>query len=231
VKLSIIIPTLNERHCIGRLIDRLLTADQSKMEIIVVDGGSTDGTVEFLQTKGIRVINSEPSRSKQMNLGAKVAQNEILYFIHADTLPPTSFLTDGINVITPEKPAACYKSKFESKILMLRLNAFFTNFYWLIGRGGDQSLFILKSTFNELGRYDETMVIMEEYPLIKTLLKNKQLTVLPKKILISTRKYENRGWLKVSRANTVAYRMFKKGASSEAMKKRYNEILGEVKPS
>lgn len=91
MKLSIIIPTLNERHCIGRLIDRLLTADQSKMEIIVVDGGSTDGTVEFLQTKGIRVINSEPSRAKQMNLGAQLAQNELLYFIHADTLPPLPF--------------------------------------------------------------------------------------------------------------------------------------------
>ena len=69
------------------------------------------------------------------------------------------------------------------------------------------------------------------HPLIKTLLKNKQLTVLPKKILISTRKYENRGWLKVSRANTVAYRMFKNGECSTAIKKRYNEILGEVKPS
>jgi rSAM/selenodomain-associated transferase 2 len=226
VKLSIIIPTLNEASTIGRLIERLLTQDNDQLEIIIVDGGSTDGTVEICATYPVQVVFSPPSRAKQLNLGAQIAKHNTLYFVHADTLPPKSFYTDCQLYLNGTYAAACYRAKFEGRVLALKLNAFFTRFNWLISRGGDQSLFIGKKTFLALGKFDEEMEIMEEYPLLSKLMDSKKLAVIPKTILISTRKYENRSWLKVSRANAVAFKMFKAGVDSKEIKQKYLELLG-----
>lgn len=226
MNISIIIPTLNESENIGRLIQRLLTADRSKIEIIVADGGSTDNTVQLAFDLGARIVHSSCSRAKQMNEGARIAQHDLLYFVHADTLPPIGFYNDLKKQFELGYEAACYTSKFEYKPLMLHLNEFFSRFYWLVSRGGDQSLFIKKSVFENYGGYDENMVIMEEYPLIEKLMASKQLCIIPKPILISTRKYANRSWLKVNRANYAAFKMYKKGEDSRNIKKRYLELLG-----
>lgn len=226
MNLTIIIPTLNEAQAIGRLIDRLLTADREKIEIIVVDGGSEDETIAIADKAGIQVLHCDCSRAKQMNAGADAAKHDILYFVHADTLPPIGYLADGAHYLNQGYDAACYRSKFESSHLMLRLNEFFTKFYWLVARGGDQSLFIRKSTFEALGKFDENMVIMEEYPLIAELMKTKKMALIPKSIAICTRKYKERSWLKVSRANYSAFKLYRKGVPSEKIKKRYLELLG-----
>jgi len=225
VKLSIIIPTLNEITLIGRLIERLLTKNHPDLELIVVDGGSTDGTVELVQELGITVLVCDPSRAKQMNLGARAAQADLLYFVHADTLPPISFLEDGMQALNEGYDAACYRSKFDSKKKIIQVNAFFTRFNWLVSRGGDQSLFIKKATFEKFGGFNEDMVIMEEYPLIEKLMLLKQLKVIPKSILISTRKYSNRSWLKVSRANYTAFKLYKKGVDTGVIKDVYMQKL------
>jgi len=225
LEISIIIPTLNESECIGRLIDRLLSNLSITFEIIVVDGGSTDDTITICQQRGVTVLESKPSRAIQQNVGAANAQYDYLYFLHADTLPPSSLQTDLAQCIEQGVIAACYRSAYETNSLILRVNAFFTRFYWLVARGGDQSLLIQKKAFFELGKFDETYVIMEEYPLLEQLMKKKQLTILPKSILISTRKYDNRSWLKVSRANYKAFRLFRKNVDSRTIKRVYKEAL------
>lgn len=91
--ISIIIPVLNEAATIDELLIHLI--DHASLEhiseIIVVDGGSTDDTVEIIKNLdlNIHLINAPRGRAKQMNAGAAVARGNILYFLHADSFPPT----------------------------------------------------------------------------------------------------------------------------------------------
>ena len=217
---------LNEEASIGRLLDALLTVRRANIEIIIVDGGSTDRSLEIAHSYDIKILKCKPSRACQLNLGVKYANHEVLYFVHADTLPPSSYFYDIENAINEGFEAGCYRSKFDSKLFLLKLNEMFTRLKWLISKGGDQSLFISKELFNELDGYKEEDVIMEEYPLIEKLLKRKKFKIFNKTILISTRKYNNRSWLRVSKANTVAFRMYKQGESKKKIQERYNQILG-----
>ena len=225
MEISIIIPTLNEGAHIGRLIERLLSNITETCEIIVVDGGSTDNTIEICEENNATILHSSPSRAIQQNLGARAAKYSYLYFVHADTLPPVTIQEDLKACIDNGCLAACYRSKYESKSPLLKVNAFFTRFYWLVSRGGDQSLLVKKEVFFANDGFDETFVIMEEYPLIEKLMKLKNLTIIPKGMLISTRKYNNRSWFKVSRANYRAFKLYKKGADPKRIRKVYKDSL------
>lgn len=225
MKISIIVPTLNESANIGRLIPHLLAKHPQNKQIIIVDGGSTDDTVAIAKSLNLPVQTCEASRAKQLNLGATLSEHPNLYFVHSDTLPPIDFYEDIHEAIEMGKEAMCYRSEFVDGPKMLKLNSFFTRFDWLVSRGGDQSLFITKTKFNDLGRFNEDMQVMEEYPLIKTLLDTSAIHLNPKKIKISTRKYRNNSWLRVSRANYLAFRMFQKGEDSAKIKARYHSLL------
>ncbi|HEX7177527.1 MAG TPA: glycosyltransferase, partial [Pyrinomonadaceae bacterium] len=82
--LSIIIPTLNEARSIGQTLDAVMGA-QGAVEVIVVDGGSVDGTAEIARGRGARLVTSGRGRGEQMHAGACAARGSALWFLHADT--------------------------------------------------------------------------------------------------------------------------------------------------
>lgn len=227
MKLSIIIPCLNEEESLGTLLPFFNGSKYSnEQEIIVVDGGSTDKTAEIAKKNGVRVLRTErANRAIQMNLGAKNATHEVLYFVHADTFPPKSYFDDISKALNKGYEMGCYRSDLSSGGFLLRINSFFTRFNWLFCRGGDQSFFIPKELFHSLGMYDESYEIMEEYDFIQRHWKKHKSIILPKGIKISTRKYEGRSWWKVNRANYVAVKNFKKGMSTDEIKKIYHRML------
>src|SRR5690606_16797648 len=143
--ISIIIPILNEAETIEKLLNYLIknSATKNIAEIIVVDGGSCDGSVDIVkQFENTSLLISEKGRAKQMNLGAKNAKGNILYFLHADSFPPKHFDTFIINEVINGKQAGCFRMQFNSNHWWLKLAGWFTKFNWKICRGGDQSLFI-----------------------------------------------------------------------------------------
>ena len=148
MKISVIIPTLNEAQNIERLIPYLKKECDTTplLEIIMVDGGSQDETVALGQNLGITVIQCpRKGRAVQMNYGANTATGSVLHFIHADVLPPKDCFTNIIHILNQGYDAGCFTYQFDSKSWLLKINAFFTRFNKIWCRGGDQTLFVKKS--------------------------------------------------------------------------------------
>jgi glycosyltransferase involved in cell wall biosynthesis len=167
-------------------------------EIICVDGGSTDKSLEILEKSNVVLKKSDIARrSVQMNVGARSARGSILYFVHADTLPPGKFSVSIIEALQGGFNAGCFRSLFNTDNIFLKINSYFTRFPGLIFRGGGQSLFIEKELFMKLGEYNEEMRIMEEYDLIRKVKKITRFKIIQEDILVSARDYEREGsfWL------------------------------------
>ena len=225
--ISIIIPTYNEEDNIEKLILYLQKCCNNKqVEIIVADAVSTDRTVSIAAATGAKVVMSKKKgRAAQMNSGTMQAAFDILYFVHADSIPPETFYTDIINAIKNDYSIGRYRTKFVGGIWLLKLNAFFTRFDWFMCYGGDQTLFVTKKLFNEINGYDEKFLLMEEFDLVTRAKQKSKYKIFPSATLASTRKYETNSWLAVQRANYKAVQLFKSGASQEVLVNTYNKFL------
>ena len=224
---SIIIPTLNEEKYLGNLLSFL--REQTiyvHTEIIIVDGGGSDHTISIAQQYNVTVLKTDVAcRAIQMNFGAKYAIGKILYFVHADVIPPSGFTQDIIKVFTNGKKFGMFRQKFEGGPVLLKVNSFFTRFNWLWCRGGDQTMFVRKDHFNALNGFDETFVIMEEYEFIRRSMEIEKLHVFKKYTTVSTRKYNTNSYLKVLLANRKAFALFQSGADPLKIKNTYSSML------
>jgi len=225
MKLSVIIPTLNEEDNIERLLDFFLDSIICH-EIIVVDGGSQDRTKDICNDKNVTFVQTQiSSRARQMNKGVEHATGDVFYFVHADTRPLKSFYQDIEHSIQEGYSIGSYRFQFNSNSKRLKINAFFTRFNRLFCRGGDQTIFITKDLFEELEGYNEEMDIMEEYDLIKRAKRATRFKVIPKNVIVSARKYDRNSYTKVSFANFIIFAMFYLGFSSKRMKSFYFTMI------
>lgn len=229
MKISIIIPTLNEADNLPKLLKFLKTNPYNNIEIIIVDAASTDNTLEIAKKfEDVEIISqNKRNRAVQMNLGAKAATGDLLYFVHADVLPPEDFAKDIIEAINAGSELGCYRFTFDKKSVMLRFNAWWTRFNFMFCRGGDQTLFVTPSVFEELNRFNESYVIMEDFDFIKRARKKYRFKILPKSVVVSARKYNNNGYFKVNRVNLYSYWRFQFGVSPKKIKSFYQRSLNK----
>jgi rSAM/selenodomain-associated transferase 2 len=227
MKISIVIPTFNEAENIGSLIGYLLKhGGNSLAEVIITDGGSTDDTLAIAKNSGaIAVVSPCKGRAAQMNYGASLASGDLFYFIHADSFPPAGFRTDIEQKVNNGFSFGRYRTKFNSNRWILKLNAFFTRFDWFVCYGGDQTLFVKKTLFEEINGFDESLRIMEDYDIVIRAKQKASYAIIQKDTLVSARKYDTNSWWRVQRANYLIVRMFKKGAAQEQMVARYKKFL------
>lgn len=244
-KISIIIPILNEAETIEKLLNYLIehSSKQNIAEIIVVDGGSTDASKDIIskfylyreanpetssglmnQTK-IILVNSSKGRAKQMNTGSKVATGSILYFLHADSFPPKDFDQHIINEVENGHLAGCFRLQFDHSHWWLRLASWLTQFHWRACRGGDQSQFITKDLFDDIGGFDESYIIYEDNILINELYSRKLFKVINKKLRTSARRYEKHGIWKLQYHFWAIYVKKWLGASAEDLYNYYKKYI------
>ncbi len=231
--ISIVIPVLNEAANINRLLAHLIENETGEniSEIIVVDGNSQDNTTELVKefsknsTIAIRLIQSERGRAKQMNAGANHSKSTILYFLHADSYPPKGFDNLIISEIEKQQLAGCFKMRFDSNHWWLAIVGWATRFNWKICRGGDQSLFITKALFNEIGGFDQRYTIYEDQILTNQLYKRKQFVVIQHWIVTSARLYEKKGVWNLQYHFLMIYLKKWLGASAEEIYTYYKKHI------
>lgn len=193
--ISIIIPVFNEAKGINHLLDHLRrNSTQFISEIIVVDGGSNDGTCEIVTSRGDSVLHhSAKGRARQMNAGASIATGKILYFLHADSYPPQDFDLHIVKAFEKENRAGCFQMKFDRNHWWLNLMGHFTRINHKACRGGDQSLFVEKELFENIGKFDESFIVYEDNEIVRRLYEQKQFVVIKKWLVTSARLYDRLG--------------------------------------
>lgn len=213
--LSIIIPTLNEAGFLDKTLKVLTTHANHPIEILVVDGGSTDATATIAQKFPVTWLPAPAKgRAIQMNYGAAHASGDVLFFLHADCIPPEHFYKHIQKAIDAGSQAGSFRYRFDKPGLLLRLQTWFIRFPGLLFRGGDQGLFITKKLFDTIGGYREEFVVMEDYDIIRRIKKHAKPALLPQHAIVSARKYACNNWLQVQIANAVAMTMFLSGRYS-----------------
>lgn len=228
-RISIIIPVLNESETIQDLLFHLIdnASLRSISEIIVVDGGSTDGTQELVKSLDLSIVllKSEKGRAKQMNLGAKKAKGDVLYFLHADSFPPNRYDQFILDEVSKGHKAGCFRMQFDSKHWWLRVASWLTQFPWRACRGGDQSQFITRDLFEDIGGYDESYIIYEDNILINELYKRRQFVVINKTIRTSARLYKKIGVWKLQYHFWIIYVKRWFGASAQELSAYYKKNI------
>ena len=226
MKISIIIPTLQEEAAIGSLLSYLRRHTSPDTEIVVADGGSTDGTQSIACKAGAKVIAcTQRGRAFQMNRGAEAATGDVLYFLHADTLPPADFEASIKMAVTQQCGSGCFRLVFDSRHWFLRLNAWFTRFNLDAVRFGDQSLFVEKNIFAQAGGFNEKMLLLEDQEIIARLRRLASFKVLPQCVTTSSRKYKQVGTFKLQAGYFLIYALYRFGFSQEQLVRTYKWLL------
>jgi rSAM/selenodomain-associated transferase 2 len=195
MRLSIIIPAVDEAEHIGAVLAGLQAMRARSTELIVVDGGSRDATVAISEPLADLVLSSPRSRARQMNAGAAVASGDTLLFLHADTLLPAD--TDRL-VCAGLGAGQNVWGRFDVRIVgrarTLRVVAWMMNLRSrLTGiASGDQALFMARAAFDAVGGFPE-QPLMEDIEISRRLLRYSRPLCLAGPALTSGRRWETRG--------------------------------------
>ncbi|MCP2729565.1 TIGR04283 family arsenosugar biosynthesis glycosyltransferase [Limnofasciculus baicalensis] len=224
-KISIIIPVLNEAIAISTVIKRL--GDASDVEIIVVDGGSQDETVNIAKSFSVKVISTTPGRASQMNGGAAIATGDILLFLHGDTILPNHFDTLIRETLQDTRIiAGAFELRIDSQRRGVRLIERMVKMrsHFLSMPYGDQAIFLKTSIFQDIGGFPN-LPIMEDFELIRCLRKEGKIAIIPALVITSGRRWEKLGVVKTTLINQLIVAGYFLGIPPEELVGWYRQTI------
>lgn len=194
MNLSIIVPVLNEAEQVPELSAYLKIFQQRGCEVLLVDGGSSDDTLQRLRAASLNCITGARGRARQMNLGAAQSHGEVLLFLHADTRLPN----EADDLIQTALARGASWGRFdvciEGRSPWLPLVAWLMN-----GRSrlsgiatGDQAIFVRRAEFEAIGGFAD-QPLMEDIELSKYLRARSRPACLKQRVLTSGRRWDQRG--------------------------------------
>ncbi|MEQ1638727.1 MAG: TIGR04283 family arsenosugar biosynthesis glycosyltransferase [Methylococcales bacterium] len=221
--ISIIIPTLNEA---ATLADYLLALQpyRPSCEIIVVDGGSQDTTINIASRYADQVIIAEAGRANQMNVGAQQAQGDILLFLHADTLLPEQALDLIQQALSTKRQWGRFDIELKGAHRLLPVIAMMMNWRSRITgiATGDQGIFVTHSAFQTVNQYTN-QALMEDIDLCKKLNRLSPPVCLNAKVISSVRRWEQFGIIKTILLMWSLRLRYFFGASTETLAQLYRQ--------
>jgi rSAM/selenodomain-associated transferase 2 len=194
MKISIIVPALNEAACIADTLGSLRQLEGEK-EVIVVDGGSSDETREIASANGVSVLTSKPGRGTQMHAGTLEASGDVLWFVHADTVPPAHALAEIERHLQDISVAGGnFGLLFDGSSRAARQ---LTAIYPLLRRlglcYGDSGIFIRRSIYDAIGGF-RPLALFEDLDLLRRMRKAGKFVHVVSRIRTSSRRFEKRNF-------------------------------------
>lgn len=225
VRLSIVVPMLNEAAAIERTLGALAPLRARGVEVIVADGGSTDGSAALAAPLADAVIAAPRGRARQMNAGASAASGDVILFLHADTALPEQADALVIAAMAQDKAAwGRFDVFIEGHSPMLPIIAALMNCRSrLTGIAtGDQAIFVKRAEFFGLGGFPE-QPLMEDIELSRRLKKHSAPVCLAQRVTTSGRRWDTNGaWRTIYLMWTLRLRYWL-GASADTLAKAYHK--------
>lgn len=229
--LSIIIPCLNEAKIISGFLDSLQPLRRAGHEVILVDGGSVDGTGGLAEALVDRLLISDPGRATQMNVGAEAAAGDIIWFLHADSGFPEGAAEAVIEGICN---GAAVWGRFDVRLSgshpLLHLVAYMMNLRSRLSgiATGDQGIFVSRGSFEAVGGFPG-IPLMEDIALSQRLRCITRPLCLRQRLITSSRRWEKRGILRTLLLMWWLRLAYALGVRPERLVGWYNPATGSSK--
>ena len=195
---SIIVPVFNEAPLMRPFLQHLRER-APEAEIIVADGGSTDGTDRFANGLCDRLVESERGRAMQMNAGARVAHGDIFWFVHVDAEVPPGSLDEIRSIMNNPKVAGGFFRIRLPRGWVYRITDSFAHYAGVLlrMRCGDHGIFCRRTAFIDVGGFPE-VPLMEDVEFFRRLRGSGRVIHSQKRVLVSPRRYETIGRVRLT---------------------------------
>lgn len=207
MRLSVIIPALNEADGIARVVRRVreeAAASSGHTEILVVDGGSTDGTPE-IAGRWARVLEAARGRARQMNRGASAAEGDVFLFLHADTMLPRGGLRAVRRALArPGTDSGTFRLRFDAPSPLLRFYSWCTHLPWRGLCFGDRGQFVTRDAFEAVGGFP-VWPMYEDLELARRLIGRGGFTFLRESVTTSARRFHEHGAIRQQLLNAYLW--------------------------
>jgi rSAM/selenodomain-associated transferase 2 len=195
VKLSIVVPMLNEAPALPDLLEHLLPLRRGGVEVVLVDGGSEDGSVAIATDAGFEVARAERGRARQMNAGAAATSGDVLLFLHADTrLPDGAVQLIDTALADGRRVWGRFDVGFDHRSWAMDATAFLMNLRSRISgiATGDQALFMTRTAFDAVGGFPD-QPLMEDVEITSRLRRRSRPACIHRPVLTAARRWQSRG--------------------------------------